>query len=62
MGFLCVVLDGPTIPAMRADIELDTKDWDILARLQRDALVSNKELAAAVGNDAVVTVSETLYV
>jgi DNA-binding Lrp family transcriptional regulator len=34
---------------MGGDIELDSKDWDILTRLQRDALISNKELAAAVG-------------
>ncbi len=34
---------------MQGNIELDSKDWDILTRLQQDALISNKELAAAVG-------------
>lgn len=34
---------------MRADTELDSKDWAILARLQQNALMTNKDLAAEVG-------------
>lgn len=37
------------VRSMSRDIELDSKDWAILELLQRDALISNKALAAEVG-------------